>query len=204
MRKKLIDFLPPKINEVEDFREIMTAEDIEVELLEKNKKQILDENFIDTATEYGIRYREKLYKIRFSPSESLDMRKLRLKNRKMDKLPITYRALAYKLESLFGEDNYKITVDNDNYIVNVELNTFDWNAFNEIVDNFRYIIPCDMILKSLLINKINTNIYFGACTLCGEEIVVYPWSPKDIESKGKVNIAMAQSSGVENITIYPK
>ena len=47
-------------------------------------------------------------------------------------------------------------------------------------------------------------IYLGACITSGEEVTIYPWSPKDIESKGRVNIATAQSSGVENVTIYPK
>lgn len=205
MKKKLIDFLPSKIANIAEFKEIMNAEDIEFDSIESMQLKILKENFIDTATDYGISKRESLYKIKpDKKNESLDFRKLRLKNRKMDKMPITHRALEQKLETLFGEDNYRVEVQNDDYLVKVFINTFDWNAFNEITDNFRNIIPCNMILKSSLVQKIKSNIYFGACTTIGEELTVYPWSPKNIESKGTVKFALGSNTGVENITIYPK
>ncbi|WP_010292188.1 putative phage tail protein [Clostridium senegalense] len=205
MKKKLIDFLPSKIANIAEFKEIMNAEDIEFDSIESMQLKILKENFIDTATDYGISKRESLYKIKpDKKNESLDFRRLRLKNRKMDKMPITHRALEQKLETLFGEDNYKVEVQNDDYLVKVFINTFDWNAFNEITDNFRNIIPCNMILKSSLVQKIKSNIYFGACTTIGEELTIYPWSPKSIESKGTVKFALGSNTGVENITIYPK
>lgn len=205
MYKKLIEFLPPEIAEIEEFKQITSTEDIELELLEQGHQRILYENFIDTATEYGIRYLEKLFKIRSDASnESLDFRKLRLKNRKMDKMPTTRRALEQKLRVLFGEENYKVNVDNNKYTLNVEVNTFDWNMFYEIVDNFRYIIPCNMILQSTLAQMISTNVYIGACMTVGEEVTVYPWSPKDITSRGRADIAMGSNTGVESITIYPK
>lgn len=47
-------------------------------------------------------------------------------------------------------------------------------------------------------------MYFASCMNTGEEIIVYPWSPKNVQSKGNVNIAIAQSPGVESMTIYPK
>lgn len=205
MYKKLIEFLPPEIAEIEEFKQITSTEDIELELLEQGQQRILYENFIDTATEYGIKYLEKLFKIRAdSSTESLEMRKLRLKNRKMDKMPTTHKALEQKLRTLFGEGNYKVSVDSNKYTLNVEVNTFDWNMFYEIADNFRYIIPCNMILQSTLAQKISTKVYVGACMTSGEEITVYPWMPKDITSKGKVNIALSSTAGVENMTIYPR
>ncbi|SHE62481.1 putative phage tail protein [Clostridium fallax] len=205
MKKKLIDFLPPEISKIQDFKVVMDVENYELEDLEKGQKRILYENFIDTATEQGIKHQEKLFKIRADlENETLEFRKLRIKNRKMDKMPITHRSLEYKLKTLFGEGNYKVEVINNEYILKVEINTFDWNAFNEIVDNFRYIIPCNIILKSILINKIKTNLYYACASLGGEELTVYPWSPKDIESKGKVNVAIGNNTGIDITTIYPR
>lgn len=205
MKKKLIDFLPPEISKIQDFKVVMDVETDELEDLEKGQKRILYENFIDTATDYGISHKEKLFKIRADKSiESLEFRKLRIKNRKMDKMPVTHRALEYKLKTLFGEGNYKVEVINNEYILKVEINTFDWNAFNEIVDNFRYIIPCNIILKSTLINKIKTNLYYACASFGGEELTVYPWSPKNIESKGNVTVAIGNNTGFEDITIYPR
>lgn len=202
---KLIDFLPPKIAEIEEFKEIMNTENIELEIIEKGQQRILNENFIDTATEYGIKHKEKLFKIRADLlNDTLEFRKLRIKNRKIDKAPFTYRFLENKLKTLFGEDNYKLELLNDEYVLKVEINTFDWNMFNEIVDNFRTIIPCNMILNSTLTQKINTNVYYAGALTSGETITVYPWSPKEIESKATVNIALGNNTGIETITVYPK
>ncbi|RXI46257.1 hypothetical protein DP145_06675 [Clostridium tetani] len=202
---KLIDFLPPKIAQIEEFKEIMDTENIELEIIEKGQQRILHENFIDTATEYGVRHQEKLFKIRADLSnETLEFRKLRIKNRKIDKAPFTYRFLENKLNNLFGEDNYKLEVLNNEYVLKVEINTFDWNMFNEIVDNFRTIIPCNMILNSTLIQKINTNLYYAGVLTSGEEITVYPWTPKDITSKGTFNLAIGSNTGIDTTTIYPR
>ncbi|AJA42542.1 xkdU-like tail protein (endogenous virus) [Clostridium phage phiCT453A] len=202
---KLIKFLPPKIAQIEEFKEIMDTETIELEIIEKGQQRILHENFIDTATEYGIRHQEKLFKIRADLSnETLEFRKLRIKNRKIDKVPFTYRFLQNKLNNLFGEDNYKLEVLNNEYVLKVEINTFDWNMFNEIVDNFRTIIPCNMILNSTLIQKINTNLYYAGALTSGEEITVYPWTPKVIESKGRFNMAIGSNTGIDTTTIYPR
>lgn len=202
---KLIDFLPPKIAQIEEFKEIMDTENIELEIIEKGQQRILHENFIDTATEYGIRHQEKLFKIRADLlNETLEFRKLRIKNRKIDKAPFTYRFLENKLNNLFGEHNYKLEVLNNEYVLKVEINTFDWNMFNEIVDNFRTIIPCNMILNSTLIQKINTNLYYAGVLTSGEEITVYPWTPKDITSKGTFNLAIGSNTGIDATTIYPR
>lgn len=205
MKKKLVDFLPPEISKIQDFKVVMDVENYELEDLEKGQKRILYENFIDTATEQGIKHQEKLFKIRADlENETLEFRKLRIKNRKMDKMPITHRSLEYKLKTLFGEGNYKVEVINNEYILKVEINTFDWNAFNEIVDNFRYIIPCNIILKSILTQKIKSNLYYAGTITSGETITVYPWSSKTIESKGKITIPIGSNTGIDTTTIYPK
>lgn len=205
MKKKLIEFLPSQIANIEEFKEIMNVEDIELNNIENKQLQLLNENFIDTSTEFGIKHQEKLFKIRADlESETLDFRKLRIKNRKIDKPPFTHRFLAHKLQSLFGKDNYKLDVLNDDYILKVDINTFDWNMFNEIADNFRKIIPCNIILKSTLTQKIKYNLYYAGVLTSGETITVYPWNPQNIESKGKVNIALGSNMEIDTTTIYPK
>lgn len=47
-------------------------------------------------------------------------------------------------------------------------------------------------------------ISIGAITIMGEEIVVYPWAPKDISSKINYTVPIAQISSNETIITYPK
>lgn len=205
MNKKLIDFLPPCISEVKEFEEIMDAENITVEQIEEKQKDILYENFLDTTTAYGIKKYEVMFKI--SPdilNEDLDFRRLRLKSRKLDRVPFTYKFLCNKLESLFGKESYKLKLDNNIYTLNIEVNTFNWSLFSEIIDNFRYIIPCNMVLHSALVNKFNFKVYFGSIITSGEEVTVYPWIPQNLDSKGNINIALREINGIEQVTLYPR
>ncbi|MCD3211831.1 DUF2313 domain-containing protein [Clostridium botulinum C/D] len=205
MKNKLIDFLPQAISNVKEFKEIMNTETIELELIEDKQKQFLYENFINTATSKGVKHQEKLFKIRADlEKEHLEFRKLRIKNRKLDKAPFTYKFLENKLTSLFGKNSYKLELLNDKYILKVEIHTFDWNMFNEIINNFRRIIPCNILLNSTLTQKINTCIYFGGALTSGETVTVYPWSPKTIESKCKITIPIGNNTGIDTTTIYPK
>ncbi|MCT8975485.1 phage tail protein I [Clostridium sp. CX1] len=50
----------------------------------------------------------------------------------------------------------------------------------------------------------NGSIFIGSCISSGEEITVYPWSPRNIESKGKLNVALSGTKGIESMTIYPR
>ncbi len=44
----------------------------------------------------------------------------------------------------------------------------------------------------------------GTISIDAEEIAVYPWSPKDIDTMINYTIPVAQSAGNETITTYPK
>lgn len=48
------------------------------------------------------------------------------------------------------------------------------------------------------------SIFIRSCMTSGEEITVYPWGPKDIESIGSIKLAIGTSTGAESITVYPK
>lgn len=48
------------------------------------------------------------------------------------------------------------------------------------------------------------NVYFSCSTICGEEIAVYPWSIKEVSSKGDINIGVGSNVDIESISIYPK
>lgn len=204
MKNNLINFLPFCMSEIEEFNQIMNAEDLLLQNIEEKQKDILHENFLETATAYGIKKYEAMFKINTDLlNEDLEFRRLRLKNKRLDRIPFTYRFLCNKLDSLFEKENYELKLVNDIYTLNMEINTFDWSIFNEIVENFRYIIPCNMILHSVLVNKLNFKIHFGSVTTSGEEVTVYPWVCRNLDSKGNVNIALGEVNGIEQVTIYP-
>lgn len=48
------------------------------------------------------------------------------------------------------------------------------------------------------------DISFGVLSIDAEEITVYPWTPKDVNSKINYTIPISQSASNETITTYPK
>lgn len=50
----------------------------------------------------------------------------------------------------------------------------------------------------------NGTVYLGSCMTSGEEITVYPWSPKEIQSVGNIDLAIGANADSESITVYPK
>lgn len=55
-----------------------------------------------------------------------------------------------------------------------------------------------------IILSVNSGVYFGSCITSGEEISVYPWTTKTIESIGNITMALGSNVNVESVTIYPK
>ena len=49
----------------------------------------------------------------------------------------------------------------------------------------------------------NGSIFLGGCMNSGEDITVYPWSPTETVSTGKIDLASINQS-IETTTIYPK
>lgn len=58
-------------------------------------------------------------------------------------------------------------------------------------------------ILNIFLTTIGT-LSIGAIAIDAEEIAVYPWSPKDIDSVINYTIPLAQSAGNETITTYPK
>lgn len=49
-----------------------------------------------------------------------------------------------------------------------------------------------------------SEMFVGMATVSGEEVTVYPYSPRNIESKGNIYVAIGSNAGVENMTVYPR
>ena len=72
----------------------------------------------------------------------------------------------------------------------------------DVVDR---IVAAGVDVKWLLeFKQSKPEIFIGSTMAVGEEVEVYPWTPKGIELKAKINIAIGNETGLDNTTIYPK
>lgn len=197
------DYWIDELKEVKEFEVIAKIEDGEISNLKHRVKNLMDDQFIEIATENGISRRERMLKITPLSTDDLESRRFRVKVRWNDNLPYTYRVLENKLKQLYGKNNYKLELINKQYILKVEISDFNWSVFNEVIDSIRRMIPLNMVLCSALIYRIKSVSNYATAMVSGEEITVYPWSVSEITSKGNIDLGSA-TRGVEEITVYPK
>ena len=200
---RMLDLWPSIMREFKEFQKIAEIEGSLFEQLEQEIQNIVDDQFIQTATEKGIRQRERLLGITPSRLDDLEYRRFRVLVRWNDRLPYTYRVLKNKLDQIF-KDNYKLEILHDQYLLIIEVNTFDWQVYSNVVEEIRNMVPANMVIQSFLVQKVEGSTFVGSAMLVGEEITVYPWSATELTGTGKAYIATGHSTGVDITTLYPR
>lgn len=122
----------------------------------------------------------------------------------------TPKAVLDAATSIFGRTKLRewYEYDDEPYFFSLDIEITEQGASKENIEKLEKLIneyknerSWIRTINIFLASKVN--LYFGACTTSGEEITVYPWIPKNIESKGKINVSIANNSGLETITTYP-
>ncbi|WP_434419103.1 hypothetical protein [Tissierella praeacuta] len=60
------------------------------------------------------------------------------------------------------------------------------------------------LLELMQDKTVDSDIYIATVFVSGEEITVYPYSPKELSSKGNIYIATGSNAEVDTTTIYPR
>lgn len=147
MDRNLIDYLPPVLKKVREFKLIFQSEQPEIADLWGSINNALNDQFVIDATEYGVGRWEKLLGIVPKGTESLDARKFRILTRLNERLPYTMRTLQLLLEALCGKDGYSIELYNDVYTIEVKINLIAKSKFDDVDALLQRVIPANMIIN---------------------------------------------------------
>lgn len=145
--KQVKEYWPEQLKEIEEFKEIDTVENPELNLIWESINGLMDDQFIQTATESGIARREKILKIVPFADDTLETRRFRVLTRWNDKLPYTYRVLLSKLDQLCGENGYTIDLNNNEYTLNIKIELVKKRMFDEVNIMARRISPANLVIK---------------------------------------------------------
>ena len=150
----IINNLPPVLRNYEEYKVISNALNPELNLLVAAIKNAKNDQWIDSATENGVKRREKMLGIIPKDTDTLSDRKFRLSARELEKLPYTYRVLERKIKSLCGPDGYTLDVDYNNFIIKVRVDLTSKKAYDEVELLLDKMVPENMIIDlSLLYNS---------------------------------------------------
>lgn len=152
MDRKLIDYLPPFVQEYREIKAIMDAEQITAETSWTDAENVLADQFVQDSTENGVARYEKILKIVPKGNYTLDERKFNILARMNEQLPYTVKQLHSSLTSLCGADGYTLNVDHNNYALTVKLALGNENSVNAVSQLLRKMLPANMMYNVMLFN----------------------------------------------------
>ena len=134
------------VGESLEFTAIADAENPEFNYLWEKIYGLVDEYFVRTATEYGVRRMEKILNITPLATDTLDQRKDNIIWKLNLKIPYTMTFLKNILASMVGEENRQVEHDNDTQTLIVRIKE-GLRDMNQLRKDLEKIIPQNLILK---------------------------------------------------------
>ena len=158
MYRKLIDYLPPVLQQVLEFMAITDAQQPEFEKAWAALKLVMDNQFIDTATEEGVSVWESELGITPLNTDTLEVRKWRIKTFWTYGVVYTFNWLVNWLKTSCGNDNPPPIVND--YTLRVQLPiSVDYAG---LLKSLRRYAPENMLIDPLiLLSKVNAPFYTG-------------------------------------------
>lgn len=204
MDRKLLDYLPPVLREVLEFQAINEANEPEISLAWDALALVLANQFLDTADNNGVSIWEKELRIFPKDTDTLEVRKARIKALWNLELPYTIPWLKNWLTNICGPTGHEETIAD--YTINIQL---DYNALPnaeslaaEILDMLLLVRPSNMRVLMTAFMQSGGAISHGAFTEMANEMELWPQITNELESSGRSVMvgALEYSSRIE---IYP-
>lgn len=146
MQRKLTDYLPGIMRELEEFKQIMTAEQKQVDELWHFIYGLLDEAFVDTAKDIGLKRWESILKIIPLDTDTPEVRRMRIHARLLEDVPYTWNSFKQMLGGLCGEDGYTLELKNEEYTLIIKVALKSKKLKNEVAKMAERVVPANLIL----------------------------------------------------------
>lgn len=144
----LVSYLPPFVADFKEIAVTLEAENPEFKIIWDAANQVLYNEFIATADEYGISRFEAILKILPSKEDTLESRRARVQARWFNAIPYTMKALISKLIALYGDNNFTITKQFDFYRLELETHLELYGQVDELEYIINTMLPCNIVVVS--------------------------------------------------------
>lgn len=148
----VLDYWMPLLRNLKEFKEIAKAEEPELEILLAEIDRTLDNMFIETADEEGIKHFEAMMGIYPAEGATLEERRFEVMVKWNDKLPYTEDALRGFLDVLCGENGYTLINDFENYTLSIKLGIASESNYEEVQKLLDRVVPANILKIILLFN----------------------------------------------------
>lgn len=142
----ILRYLPEYLRTYEEIRQIMNAENPDLQAMWSDVEQILDNSFILHADEYGISKFEAMLGITPAATDSLELRRQRVLAYWNGDMPYTWRTMLDWLNTMCGEGNYTATLDNNAYTLEVIIDLKIKGLVDDVYGILSAMVPANLVL----------------------------------------------------------
>lgn len=161
---ELLAMLPEWFQKIKEYPEIMKAWAYALNDLEGNIKQVWDNQYIQTCDEDTLSLYERLLGITPSGDQSLEYRRAMVMNRYSMIVPFTYEYLIDRLNEMFGQDGYVLTIDSANCTADIVITSSVARAKSIFLNLWHLVAPAHIAVTAHeeAQSEIDGEQYFGA------------------------------------------
>lgn len=204
MNKHLIDYLPPVLQRVLEFRAVNASCEPEISAAWDALALVMADQFIDTAEVSGVAMWEHELGLFPKDGDSLDVRKARIKALWNRELPYTLPWLKKWLTGLCGPSGHEETISD--YTINIQLDTAvlpnTEELAREILDMLLDVRPSNMRIIMTAFSQSYGSVTCSAYTEASRDIEVWPRLVTELESRADANTS-GMSEYLANFDLYP-
>ena len=144
--RKLIDYLPPVLQQTREMQAVMEGEQPAVAGLWDAWKTVLDALFVRYANEQGLARWERMLGIRPRGTDGMKARRTAILARLNEQLPFTERTLRLMLDGVCGPGGYTLEIIYKEYRVFVRVRLWEKRAMDEVAALLGRVVPANMII----------------------------------------------------------
>ena len=149
-----IRYIPYVLNETDEFKALTSTLDYINENLEKDVEELKNNQYILDSTEDGIARYEKMINVTPLDSDTLEDRRFRVFTKYNQQLPYTERSLRNLLDTLIGNDGYKLEINHLSHSITVRVELTARSMFKSVETLLEGYIPLNIYIDlSLLYNQ---------------------------------------------------
>lgn len=204
MDRKLLDHLPPVLREILEFQAINGAVEPEISRAWDALARVMENQFLDTADSTGLAVWERELKLYPKDTDSLEVRRARIKAAWNVELPYTLPWLKKWLTNLCGPEGHEETLDGYTLDILLDYSALpDASTFaEEILDMLLTARPATLrILMTALVQSQGT-VSCGAFVESSYSMELWPSLAIDVESVGGTRTAGHLERSI-HYDIYP-
>lgn len=146
MDRKILDYYPPVLRRVRDFKALAAGYQYMAETGWKQVEGLYDEQDFRTMGEKGVAHWEKIYRIKPSDNAKIEDRRFAVQSRRAEQPPFTWIRLHQMMDQLCPND-YRMERDLEQQVLSVHIGLSSRYQVEPVRQLLERVVPMNMEIK---------------------------------------------------------